>query len=112
MANKKKIRLVPYDMVSPGFEAIYTGKESSSESEKEDIITTITSDNAGNEIIRWPVFSWTFPGQEKGWDEEVKHINNIQSQLGALDDILARFALISRALYHVIVDSRLPLMNC
>ncbi|WP_445475230.1 hypothetical protein ACT9XH_00340 [Methanococcoides methylutens] len=86
MANKKRIRLVPYDMVSPGFEAIYTGKKSSSEGEKEDINTTITSDNAGNEIIRWPVFSWTFPGQEKDWDEEVKHINIMQSKLGTLDD--------------------------
>jgi hypothetical protein len=50
------------------------------------MITTITSDNAGNEIIRWPVFTWTFPGQEKDWDEEIKHINNIQSKLGDLDD--------------------------
>lgn len=86
MANEKKNKLVPYDAVSPGFEAIYTGKKSSSEGEKEDIITTITSDNAGNEIRRWPVFSWTFPGQEKDWDEEIKHINNIQSKLGDLDD--------------------------
>ncbi|WP_406660585.1 hypothetical protein V7O66_12190 [Methanolobus sp. ZRKC3] len=86
MANKKKIRLVPYDMVSPGFEAIYTGKKSLYEGEKEDIITTITSDNVGNEVIRWPVFSWTFPGQEKDWDKEIKHINNIQSKLGTLDD--------------------------
>ena len=86
MANEKKNKLVPYDAVSLGFEAIYTGKKSSSEGEKEDIITTITSDNAGNEIRRWPVFSWTFPGQEKDWDEEIKHINNIQSKLGDLDD--------------------------
>ena len=86
MANEKKNKLVPYDAVSPGFEAIYTGKKSSSEGEKLDIITTITSDNAGNEIRRWPVFSWTFPGQEKEWDEEIKHINNMQSELGDLDD--------------------------
>jgi hypothetical protein len=77
---------VPYDAVSPGFEGIYTGKKSSSEGEKVDMITTITSDNAGNEINRWPVFTWTFPGQEKDWDEEIKHINNIQSKLGDLDD--------------------------
>jgi len=77
MANKKKNRLVPYDMVTAGFEAIYTGKKSSSEGE---------SDNAGNEISRWPVFTWTFPGQEKDWDEEIKHINNIQSKLGDLED--------------------------
>ncbi|WP_406657477.1 hypothetical protein V7O62_02675 [Methanolobus sp. ZRKC2] len=56
MTNKRN-RLVPYDMVSPGFEAIYTGEKSSSEGEKEDIITNIASDNEGNEILRWPVFS-------------------------------------------------------
>ncbi len=84
--KKRKGRLVPYDMVSPGFEAIFTGKKSSSEGEKVDIITTLTSDDAGNEIRRWPVFSWTFPGQEKEWDEEIKHINNMQSELGPLDD--------------------------
>ena len=81
MANEKKNELVAYDAASPGFEAIYTGKKSSSEGEKVDMITTITSDNAGNEIRRWPVFSWTFPGQEKDWDEEIKHINDIQSKL-------------------------------
>jgi hypothetical protein len=74
---KKKDTLVPYELVSPGFEAIYTGKKASSEGE---------SDNAGNEISRWPVFTWTFPGQEKDWDEEIKHINSIQSKLGDLDD--------------------------
>jgi len=83
---KKKDTLVPYELVSPGFEAIYTGKKSSSEGEKVDMITTISSDNAGNEISRWPVFTWTFPGQEKDWDVEIKHINNIQSKLGDLDD--------------------------
>ncbi len=86
MANEKKNKLVPYDALSPGFEAIFTGKKSSSEGEKVDMITTITSDNAGNEIRRWPVFSWTFPGKEKDWDEEIKHINNMQSKLGDLDD--------------------------
>ncbi|NIP27626.1 MAG: hypothetical protein GWN67_24065 [Phycisphaerae bacterium] len=74
---KKKNKLVPYDMVSPGFEGIYTGKKSSSEGE---------SDDAGNEIHRWPVFTWTSPGQEKDWDEEIRHINSMQSKLGDLDD--------------------------
>ena len=73
---KKKDRLVPYELVSPGFEAIYTGNKASSEGE---------SDNIGNEIHRWSVFTWTFPGQEKDWDEEIKHINNMQSKLGELD---------------------------
>jgi len=86
MANEKKHKLVPYDAVSPGFEAIYTGKKSSSEGEEVDMITTITSDNAGYEIRRWTVFSWTFPGQEKDWDDEVKYINKMQMKLGPLSE--------------------------
>ncbi|MHC4355080.1 MAG: hypothetical protein ACYS0H_20450 [Planctomycetota bacterium] len=74
---KKKDTLVPYDQVSPGFEAIYTGKKASSEGE---------SDDEGNELSRWSVFTWTFPDQEKNWDEEIKHLNSIQSKLGDLDD--------------------------
>jgi len=84
--KRKKVRLVPYDMVSPGFEAIYTGKKASSEGEKVEMITTITSDKAGNEIRKWSVVSWTFPGEEKNWDEEIKYINSMQSKLGALND--------------------------
>jgi len=74
---KKKNTLVPYDMVSPGFEAIYTGKKSSPEGE---------SDNEGNEISKWSVFTWTFPEQENNWDKEIKHLNNMQIKLGDLDD--------------------------
>jgi len=88
--KKKKERLVPYDMVSPGFEAIYTGKKSSSKGERVEIITTVTADEAGNQIRKWSVVSWTFPGQEKDWDEEVKYINNMQSKLGELDDSIRR----------------------
>lgn len=76
---------VPYAMVSPGFEAIYTGKKFSSDSEKVEIITTLTSDNAGREIRKWSLVPWTWPGQEKDWDEEIKYINNMQLKLGNLD---------------------------
>jgi len=84
--KKKKERLVPYNMVSPGFEAIYTGRKASSEGEKVEMITTVIADETGNEIRKWPVVSWTFPGEEKDWDEEIKYINNMQSKLGELDD--------------------------
>ena len=84
--KKKKERLVPYDMVSPGFEAIYTGRKASSEGEKVEMITNVIADETGNEIRKWPVVSWTFPGEEKDWDEEIKYINNMQSKLGELDD--------------------------
>ena len=88
--KKRKERLVPYDMVSPGFEAIYTGRKASSEGEKVEIITTVIADETGNEIRKWPVVSWTFPGEEKNWDEEIKYINDMQSKLGALDDSTRR----------------------
>jgi hypothetical protein len=88
--KKKKERLVPYNMVSPGFEAIYTGKKPSSEGERVEIITTVNTDQAGNEIRKWSVVSWTFPGEEKDWDEEIKYINNMQSKLGELDDSTRR----------------------
>jgi hypothetical protein len=82
----KKERLVPYNMVSPGFEAIYTGRKASAEGEEVEMITAVIADETGNEIRKWPVVSWTFPGEEENWDEEIKHINNMQSRLGELDD--------------------------
>ncbi|HUU16482.1 MAG TPA: hypothetical protein VMW72_04985 [Sedimentisphaerales bacterium] len=88
--KKKKERLVPYNTVSPGFEAIYTGRKASSEGERVEMITTVTTDEAGNEIRKWPVVSWTFPGEEKNWDEEIKYINGMQSKLGALGDSTRR----------------------
>lgn len=86
MENKQKKGLVPYDMVSPGFEAVYTGEKSSSPIEKTEIITTLTTDKAGNMIRKWSVFPWTWPGQEKDWDDNIKYINKMQLKLGHLDD--------------------------
>ncbi len=86
MENKQKKGLVPYDMVSPGFEAMYTGEKSSSPVEKTEIITTLTTDKAGNIIRKWSVFPWTWPGQEKDWDDNIKYINKMQLKLGHLDE--------------------------
>ena len=85
MEDNKKKSLVSYDMVTAGFEAIYTGKKAPSQGERIDIITTLTSDEAGNEIRKWPVVPWTWPGKEGDWDEEIKYINNMQGKLGVLD---------------------------
>ncbi len=85
-STHRKKGLIPYSMVPPGFEAIYTGNQSSADSDKNEIITTITSDDADHEIRKWSVVPWTWPGQEKDWDEDVKCINDMQRQLGLLDD--------------------------
>ena len=77
---------VPYGLVPPGFEAVYVGEKSSSAIDETEIITNRTTDDTGNVFVKWPVFSWTFPGQEKDWDDEVRHINEMQARLGPLDD--------------------------
>jgi hypothetical protein len=86
MENKKKERLAPYDMVLPGFEAVYTGEKSPSLTEKVEVNTTLTTDDAGNVIKRWSTWTWTWPGEEKDWDDEIKYINNMQMKLGPLND--------------------------
>jgi len=86
MGQKQEIRLVPYEMLSPGFEAVFTGEKSSSPVEKTEINTTLTTDEAGHVLRKWSVFTWTFPGQEKDWDDEITHLNEMQAKLGPLDD--------------------------
>ena len=86
MVETTRQRLVPYGLVSPGFESVYTGEKSASPIDETELITARTTDDAGNVIVRWPVFSWTFPGQEKDWDDEIRNINEMQARLGPLDD--------------------------
>ena len=86
MAETKRQKLVPYEFVAPGFEGVYTGERSSSPAEETEIITVRATDDAGNVIVRWPVFTWTLPGQEKDWDDEIRSINEMQARLGPLDD--------------------------
>ena len=89
MAEIKRQKLVPYEFVAPGFEGVYTGERSSSpaeETEETEIITVRCTDDDGDVIVRWPVFTWTFPGKEKDWDDEIRHINRMQVELGPLDD--------------------------
>ncbi len=86
MNDDSKKGPVPNDVLPPGFEAVYTGRTSASRGEELEMITTVTADEAGNELRKWPVFSWTMPGDEKNWDQEIKHINSMQLKLGPLDD--------------------------
>jgi len=86
MSGATRHRLVPYEFVSPGFEGVYTGEKSSAPIDETEIITTRTTDEDGNVISRWPVFAWTFPGKEKDWDDEIRHLNEMQVRLGPLDD--------------------------
>jgi len=92
---KKKDELVPYDRVSPGFEAAYTGETSSTPVQENEMITTLHSDENGNLIRQWSTIPWTFPNEEGGWkegewDDTVKHLHEMQIKLGPLTDSIRR----------------------
>ena len=88
---KKKDELVPYDQVSPGFEAAYTGETSVTPVQENEMTSTLQSDEDGNLIRQWCTIPWIFPDQEDGWkedewDDTVKHLFAMQSKLGPLTD--------------------------
>ncbi len=92
---KKKDELVPYDQVSPGFEAGYTGETSSTPVQENELITTLHSEENGNLIRQWSTIPWTFPDKEDGWkegewDDTVKHLHEMQIKLGPLTDSIRR----------------------
>ena len=86
MANEKKNKLVPYDVVSPGFEAVYTGETTSTLVREDEMISTLYSDADGNLIRQWSTIPWTFPGKENEWDDETKILNEMQAKLGPLNN--------------------------
>ena len=88
---KEKDALVPYDQVAPGFEATYTGETTSTPVRKNEMVSTLYSDEEGNLIRQWSTIPWFFPDQEAGWkddqwDEAAKHLRDMQSKLGPLSD--------------------------
>ncbi len=88
---KKKDTLVPYEQVSPGFEAAYTGKTSSTPVRESEMTSTLYSDENGNLISQWCTIPWFFPNEEgqwkeDQWDDTVKHLHEMQSKLGPITD--------------------------
>lgn len=88
---KQKDTLVPYDRVSPGFEAVYTGETSPTPVQENEMTSTRYSDEDGNLIRQWCTIPWSFPDEqgqwkEDAWDHTVKRLNEMQSKLGPLTD--------------------------
>jgi hypothetical protein len=93
--TKKKDTLVPYDHVSPGFEAVYTGETSSTPVRENEMVSTLYSDESGNLIRQWSTIPWTFPDKEGGWkegewDDTVKCLHEMQTKLEPLTDSIRR----------------------
>jgi len=83
MVNKMKDQLVPYDMISPGWEAEYTGESDLSLFESSPLYTYST-DSEGNVMVRYTV--WGFEHlKEEQWNDEIRYINAMQLKLGFLD---------------------------
>ena len=57
---KKKDTLVPYDQISPGFEAVYTGETSSTPVQENEMISTLYSDENGTSYASGVLFPGSF----------------------------------------------------
>jgi hypothetical protein len=77
-------RLVPYEMVKPGFEAVYTGEKSDVAIEPDGWPRSRFTDDDGNVIEEWSV--WTWRNDPAKWDDEIRRINAMQVRLGPLSD--------------------------
>ena len=82
----EKRRLVPYDLVSPGFEAVYTGEQTAEPIQDDGWPVSRFTDEHGNLIERWSVWTWTLQKGEQHWSAEIRAINQMQAALGTLDD--------------------------
>ena len=88
---KKKDTLVPYEQVSPGFEAVYTGETSATPVRESQMVSTLYSDEDGNLISQGCTIPWLFADEkgdwkEDAWDDTVKHLCDMQAKLGPLTD--------------------------
>jgi len=84
MNSSGKRFLMPYEMVSPGFEAVYTGEKSDEAIQPDGWPISRFTDDSGNVIEKWSV--WTWQNDPSKWDEEIRHINAMQGLLGPVDD--------------------------
>ena len=81
----EKNDFAPYDLVPPGFEAVYTGETEISKIDQSDLDLSHSQDKSGNVFMKYS--SWGFTRvKEEDWDDEIKAINRMQKNLGALDD--------------------------
>ena len=97
MAEKEQ--LVPYDLVKPGWEGVYTGEKSDT--------PDYSTDDKGNVIARWSTWPFVDYGLDLAqWGDESQHINRIQEALDTLSDEMRRIRIHIGGL--VLCDSGVP----
>jgi hypothetical protein len=78
-------RLVPYAIVPPGYEAVFTGEVSPHPVKEHGWPVSIYTDEQGRVIQKWGVWTWE-PGGDQAPGEEIQALNRLQAALGPLDD--------------------------
>jgi hypothetical protein len=84
MTSATKDQFVSYDLVSPGYEATYTGETDLEAAEKVSAPAERLADEVGRVYRKWPMWTWT--GVEIEWGDEIIYINEMQKRLGPLDE--------------------------
>jgi len=96
MSETKEVGLVPYDLLSPGYEAVYTGEKVAPGETRahNDGLYRFEADAAGRVFKPWSPWTWTWaPGMhdsEPQWDDQIRSINSLQASLGPLSDSTRR----------------------
>lgn len=111
----QKNQFVPYGMLTPGFEAVWTGRKleegvklkkvGESKDEAGSVLQKGEfADNKGNIYYKWSL--WSFTVDESAWDDKIRYINKMQEKLGPLDDDTRRIRAQIAGLVHC--DSGFP----
>jgi hypothetical protein len=90
------VEMVPYEMLTPGFEAVYTGETIPTGNThcRNEGLFRFEADAEGRVLKRWSPWTWTWaPGMhlpKPEWNDEIRYINNLQASLGPLSDSVRR----------------------
>ena len=79
-------RLVPYEQVEPGFEAVYIGETFELGSISQDLPGNVFVDKDGRAARRWSTYAAWFSEKPEDWDDDVRMLNVLQERLGWIDD--------------------------
>ncbi|MBN2380615.1 hypothetical protein JXM67_12510 [candidate division WOR-3 bacterium] len=120
MAGKKRDTLVPFELVEPGYEAVWIGKKLKKGVKLREVGESTDgagfvlqegefADDKGNIYNKWSLWSHAF--HESEWDSSpkylaIRYINEMQEKLGPLSDDVRRIRAQIASLVHC--DSGFP----